>query len=68
MANILITGGTGLVGKRLTDFLLKKKHNVRILSRNPSAENEYKWDVGQQLLKHWLNSQLNKKRQMKGTK
>ena len=45
MANILITGGTGLVGKRLTDFLLKKKHNVRILSRNPSAENEYKWDV-----------------------
>ena len=29
---------------------------------------EYKWDVGQQLLKHWLNSQLNKKRQMKGTK
>lgn len=45
MANILITGGTGLVGKRLTEFLLKKKHKVRILSRTPSAENEYKWDV-----------------------
>jgi uncharacterized protein (TIGR01777 family) len=45
MANILITGGTGLVGKRLTEFLLKKKHDVRILSRNPSAKNEYKWDV-----------------------
>ena len=45
MANILITGGTGLVGKRLTDFLLKKKHNVRVLSRTPSAKNEYKWDV-----------------------
>ena len=45
MANILITGGTGLVGKRLTEFLLKKKHDVRILSRKPSAKNEYKWDV-----------------------
>ncbi|CAI8159968.1 MAG: Epimerase family protein [Polaribacter sp. SA4-10] len=45
MAKILITGGTGLVGKRLTQILLSKKHDVRILSRNPSAKNEYKWDV-----------------------
>tara|TARA_B110001469_G_scaffold62387_1_gene59847 strand:- start:4942 stop:5826 length:885 start_codon:yes stop_codon:yes gene_type:complete len=45
MANILITGGTGLVGKRLTAFLIKKKHTVRVLSRNPSSKNEYKWDV-----------------------
>ena len=34
-----------MVGKRLTEFLLKKQHKVRILSRTPSAENEYKWDV-----------------------
>lgn len=45
MANILITGGTGLVGKRLTEILLKKEHKVRILSRNPTAINEYKWDI-----------------------
>ena len=45
MTNILITGGSGLVGKRLTELLSNKKHKVRILSRNPAAKNEYKWDV-----------------------
>jgi uncharacterized protein YbjT (DUF2867 family) len=33
MAKILITGGTGLVGKRLTAMLKERKHEVRILSR-----------------------------------
>jgi uncharacterized protein (TIGR01777 family) len=45
MAKILITGGTGLVGKRLTQMLIKKKHKVVILSRNPKKENEFKWDI-----------------------
>lgn len=45
MANILITGGTGLVGRRLTELLSAKKHEIRILSRNPSAKNEFKWEV-----------------------
>lgn len=45
MARILITGGTGLVGKRLTDMLVDKKHEVVILSRNPKNDNEFKWDV-----------------------
>lgn len=45
MAKILITGGTGLVGKRLTELLLEKKHNVFILTRNPKKENEFKWDL-----------------------
>jgi uncharacterized protein (TIGR01777 family) len=45
MAKILITGGTGLVGKRLTELLLQRSHEVMILSRNPSSKNEYKWDV-----------------------
>jgi uncharacterized protein len=36
MANVLITGGTGLVGKRLTELLLEKGYEVSILSRNGS--------------------------------
>jgi uncharacterized protein (TIGR01777 family) len=45
MAKIVITGGTGLVGKRLTALLIERKHEVRILSRNPKEKNEFKWDV-----------------------
>ncbi len=45
MAKIIITGGTGLVGTRLTEMLLKNNHEVVILSRNPKHENEYKWDI-----------------------
>jgi uncharacterized protein (TIGR01777 family) len=45
MAKIVITGGTGLVGTRLTALLTERKHEVRILSRSPKGENEFKWDV-----------------------
>ncbi|APZ44777.1 TIGR01777 family protein [Polaribacter reichenbachii] len=45
MAKIIITGGTGLVGTKLTELLIKNNHNVVILSRNPKHKNEYKWDV-----------------------
>ncbi|WP_375241032.1 TIGR01777 family oxidoreductase [Polaribacter sp.] len=45
MSIILITGGTGLVGSKLTEVLLANNHEVRILSRNPSNKNEFKWDI-----------------------
>ncbi len=45
MAKIVITGGTGLVGTRLTALLIERKHEVRILSRYPKDKNEFKWDV-----------------------
>lgn len=50
MAKILITGGTGLVGTRLTELLTKRNHEVRILSRSPKGENEYKWDVSENFI------------------
>ena len=50
MAKILITGGTGLVGKRLTAMLKERKHEVRILSRNPKGLNEFKWDVSKSFI------------------
>lgn len=45
MSKILITGGTGLVGKKLTEMLVQRKHEVAILSRNPKNKNEFKWDI-----------------------
>lgn len=45
MAKVLITGGTGLIGKHLTKQLLSKKHEVVILSRNPKNNNEFRWNI-----------------------
>jgi uncharacterized protein (TIGR01777 family) len=48
MAVILISGGTGLVGKALTKHLISNGHEVRILSRNPQSTSELKsfyWNV-----------------------
>jgi len=45
--NILITGGTGLVGTRLTEMLAQKGYTVCLLSRQ-AGEGEikkYKWDI-----------------------
>lgn len=44
MQKVIITGGTGLVGKRLTELLISKNYEVTILSRNPKKPNEYKWN------------------------
>lgn len=47
MAKILITGGTGLVGQRLSSMLVTKGHEVFHLSRKRSGNEHYKtflWD------------------------
>jgi uncharacterized protein (TIGR01777 family) len=58
MQNILITGGTGLVGKRLTEMLVAKGYRVTILSRNknnvsnnPKIQYEY-WNVDEQVIEN----------------
>jgi len=45
MTKVIITGGTGLVGKRLTQLLLNNGYEVNILCRNPKNPNEFKWDI-----------------------
>jgi uncharacterized protein len=35
MATVLVTGGTGLIGKALTRLLLNKNYSVIVLTRNP---------------------------------
>jgi uncharacterized protein (TIGR01777 family) len=42
MKNILITGGTGLIGTALTELLLQSGHHITILSRHPSQKNARK--------------------------
>lgn len=48
MATILITGGTGLVGKAVTSLLISKGHEVIILSRGQSATGKAGYSVA-----HW---------------
>jgi uncharacterized protein len=57
MQTVLISGGTGLVGKALTSLLTAKGYSVIILSRQPSAGRHYfaspnvsfaQWDVKKQ--------------------
>lgn len=45
MIKILITGGTGLIGKQLQKLLKEKKYKSVILSRNPKSENEFLWNI-----------------------
>jgi uncharacterized protein (TIGR01777 family) len=48
MAVVLISGGTGLVGKVLTERLLSLGHEVRLLSRNPkntTTIKSYYWNL-----------------------
>ena len=55
MPTILITGGTGLVGKTLTPLLIAAGHNVVIFSRSDKKSNSprvtfAKWDVKAQTI------------------
>ncbi|MFN7100081.1 MAG: TIGR01777 family oxidoreductase [Flavobacterium sp.] len=52
--NVLISGGTGFVGKHLTALLLKRGYSVSILTRKVQANQHdifyYQWDVAQQTI------------------
>lgn len=43
MKNILIAGGTGMVGKKLALRLNELGHEVKLLSRNPKNDQEIRW-------------------------
>jgi uncharacterized protein (TIGR01777 family) len=45
MAKIIITGGNGFLGKKLQERLKMLQIEYNILCRNPTTENEYKWDL-----------------------
>lgn len=51
---VLLTGGTGFIGKYLTSFLIRKGYSVGILTRNPKENTDkityYKWDIASKML------------------
>ncbi|MEQ6124705.1 TIGR01777 family oxidoreductase [Pseudotenacibaculum sp. MALMAid0570] len=53
MQKVLITGGTGLIGKHLCVFLKTKGYEVRLLSRNQNLNSEYEtfiWNIDKQII------------------
>ncbi|PWK17828.1 hypothetical protein LV89_04275 [Arcicella aurantiaca] len=52
--NVLITGGSGLVGTRLTEILIAKGFTVSHLSRKPSSTNgkikTFHWDIEKSII------------------
>ena len=52
MKNILITGGSGLVGKKITGLLEKNGYEVAWLSRSPGKykQKSFAWDVDKQTI------------------
>ena len=50
MKNILITGGSGLVGRRITTLLESKGYQVAWLSRTVQEQTYFLWDVARQEL------------------
>jgi uncharacterized protein len=45
MKNILITGGSGLIGQRITQILERKGYVVAWLSRSTQGQKSFQWDV-----------------------
>ena len=48
MKNVLITGGTGLIGKHLSERLIQSGYRVSVLSRKRNNNSKipiYAWDV-----------------------
>ena len=53
MANVLITGASGLIGQALTELLLNKGHSVTHLGRKENLQGTvkcYKWDLEKVLI------------------
>lgn len=58
MSKVVITGGTGLVGKALTDLLLSKGFEVFVLTRNQKQATQFTnysfWDVENEIIDEQL--------------
>jgi len=53
MAKVLISGGSGLIGKALTELLINKGHSVVHLGRKENLSNDnkcYRWDLNKKYI------------------
>ena len=46
MAVVLVTGGTGHLGRDLVDRLVQEGHQVRVFARSPRADPNVEWAIG----------------------
>lgn len=44
MPTVLLAGGSGLIGTRLTELLHLRAYTVRLLTRNPKGPQQFAWD------------------------
>jgi uncharacterized protein (TIGR01777 family) len=62
MRKVLITGGSGLVGRRLSFLLKSRGYEVRILSRSNNPKNSYKtflWNISEKTINDSAFEDLN---------
>lgn len=52
MNTVLISGGSGLIGKHLSDLLISKGYIVHILSRKPNEPNTFLWNINEDYIDH----------------
>ena len=43
---ILVTGGTGHLGRKVVELLVRDGHRVRVLARTPGTEKSVQWVRG----------------------
>ena len=50
MKKVLITGGTGLIGQHLSEYLGKSNYDVSVLSRKKHGNKSFLWDIDAQTM------------------
>jgi nucleoside-diphosphate-sugar epimerase len=46
MSRVLVTGGTGHLGRRVVELLLARGDEVRVLARSPGSDPRIAWTAG----------------------
>ena len=59
MSLVLVTGGTGHLGRDLVDHLVQARHQVRVFARSRQARADVEWAIGDLATGAGLRAALN---------